>query len=155
MRVIDHSHHFQTDNPHLIFAILKNHQKFQKLAEFSLDNAMIEIERLRQLKENRLRKQSIDEAQPPILSPNSIHTLSEKAKGKQPEGSLSRTSSNSSMTQPPPPPHTTSPPIRQSSVSSINSTSSLPGVKNGFIPTDDWVRVTCLARVDNNTDIVF
>lgn len=106
---------------------------------------MIEIERSRQLKENRLRKQSIDEVQPPILSPNSIHTLSEKAKGKQPEGSLSRTSSNSSMTQPPP--------IRQSSGSSVNSISSLPGVKNGFIPTDDWVSVMCLARVDKNIDI--
>lgn len=130
-----------SNNPHLIFAILKNHQKFQKLAEFSLDNAMIEIERLRQLKENRLRRQSIDDAQPPVLSPTSLsgsHTLSEKAKGKLPEGSLSRTSSNSSMSQQQQT-RTGTPPIRQSSVSSINSTASLPGAKNGFIPTDDWI----------------
>lgn len=132
------------DNPHLIYAILKNHQKFQKLAEFSLDNAMIEIERLRQLKENRLRRQSIEDAQSPVLSSNSLsgsHALSEKAKGKLPEGSLSRTSSNSSMSQQQQQTRTGAPPIRQSSVSSINSTASLPGAKNGFIPTDDWVSI--------------
>lgn len=83
---------------------------------------MMEIERLRQLKETRHRRQSTDEPDSP---------LSEKAKGKLPETSLSRVSSNSSIS---PNPH------RQASISSISSTSSLPGAKNGFIPTDDWVR---------------
>lgn len=120
------------DNPNLIYAILRSHQKFQKLAEFSLDNAMIEIERLRQIKEassitNRMARHSIDEIQP-----DSPLALSEKAKGKLPEASLSRVSSTSSLAQPP---HS---PLRQSSVSSIASL--LPGAKNGFIPTDDWVK---------------
>lgn len=134
------------DNPNLIYAILRNHQKFQKLAELSLDNALIEIERLRQLKEasntNRLQRHSTDESQIP-MSPDSTSSnnsngipLSEKAKGKLPEGSLSRVSSTSSLAQASPPP------LRQSSISSVISTASLlPGAKNGFIPTDDWVNV--------------
>ncbi|KAI7892721.1 high-temperature-induced dauer-formation protein-domain-containing protein [Mucor mucedo] len=127
-----------SNNPNLIYAILRNHQKFQKLAEFSLDNALIEIERLRQSKEaatHRLPRHSIDEAAAGA-SPDSTASLplSEKAKGKLPEASLSRVSSTSSI-----PPATNSP-MRQSSVSSVLSTTSLlPGAKNGFIPTDDWI----------------
>lgn len=109
----------------MIYAILKNHQKFEKLAEFSLDNALIEIERIRQAKENRVAQQ---QRQP---SEESSGSMSEKAKGKLPEGSLSRASSSSSV-------HSL--PQRQSSVSSVSSIGSLlPGAKNGFIPTDDWV----------------
>jgi hypothetical protein len=119
----------------LIFAILRNHQKFQKLTEFSLDNALIEIECLNQLKENRLTRQSTDESQSSTAAAvdasntqDSI-ALSEKAKGKLPEGSLPRVASTSSIG-----------PHRQASVSSTSSTASLlPGAKNGFIPTDDWV----------------
>ncbi|EPB85631.1 hypothetical protein HMPREF1544_07625 [Mucor circinelloides 1006PhL] len=120
----------------LVYTILRNHQKFEKLAEFTLDHAMMEIERLHQAKENRLlqqqplqRQSSVD----PLPDPTSPGGLSEKAKGKLPEGSLSRTSSTSSL-------HSTAGPQRQSSVSSVSSVSSfLPGAKNGFIPTDDWV----------------
>ncbi|KAL0143234.1 high-temperature-induced dauer-formation protein-domain-containing protein [Mucor lusitanicus] len=134
---------FQYDNNiYLVYTILRNHQKFEKLAEFSLDNAMIEIERLRQLKESRLLQQQQQQQQQslqrqssvdPLPDPTSPGGLSEKAKGKLPEGSLSRTSSASSL-------QSTTGPQRQSSVSSVSSVSSfLPGAKNGFIPTDDWV----------------
>ncbi|CAO3656442.1 unnamed protein product [Mucor fragilis] len=134
------------NNIHLIYAILRNHQKFEKLAEFSLDNAMIEIERLRQLKESRLLQQQ-QQQQPlqrqssvdPLPDPTSPGGLSEKAKGKLPEGSLSRTSSASSL-QSTAAAAAAAGPQRQSSVSSVSSVSSfLPGAKNGFIPTDDWV----------------
>lgn len=106
---------------------------------------MTEIERLRQFKESRLLQhqqqqqqqqhniQIGDEQTPDSNSPGG---LSEKAKGKLPEGSLSRVSSTSSV-------HSSSAalPQRQSSVSSISSTGSLlPGAKNGFIPTEDWVK---------------
>lgn len=101
---------------------------------------MIEIERLRQLKENRLTRQSTDESQSPVTTAaagvgETATVLSEKAKGKLPEGSLSRVSSTSSVGA-----AGGNGPHRQASVSSISSTASLPGAKNGFIPTDDWVR---------------
>lgn len=119
------------DNPNLILAILRNQQKFERLADFSLDNAMIEIERLRLLKETSTNNRPSEEQQDAA----SI-TLSEKAKGKLPEGSLSRVSSTSSISQQQP----NNMPSRQVSLSSIASTASLlPGVKNGFTPTDDWV----------------
>lgn len=116
----------------MILAILHNQQKFERLAEFSLDNAMIEIERLRQLKETSANNRPSEEQQ----DATSI-TLSEKAKGKLPEGSLSRVSSTSSISQQQ---QNNNMPSRQVSLSSIASTASLlPGVKNGFTPTDDWV----------------
>lgn len=100
---------------------------------------------MRQLKEasaaNRQRQSSDDSQQHQITSPDSVSSipLSEKAKGKLPEGSLSRVSSTSSISQQP------SMPIRQASLSSITSTASLlPGVKNGFTPTDDWVKLNHL-----------
>lgn len=120
----------------MIFTILRNHQKFEKLAEFSLDNALIEIERLHQAKENRILQRQSSAEQP--ADPSSPGGMSEKAKGKLPENPLSRQSSTSSLqsngngsqyhSQ------------RQSSVSSVSSVGSfLPGAKNGFIPTDDWI----------------
>lgn len=125
----------------MIFAILRDHQKFEKLANFNLENALIETERLRLLKESRLVQQhrhSIDEQIPDPTSPGG---LSEKARGKLPEASsLSRVSSTSSI-------HSSGAPLpqRQSSVSSISSTGSLlPGAKNGFIPTEDWVTLVKL-----------
>ncbi|GAA5806668.1 hypothetical protein MFLAVUS_000016 [Mucor flavus] len=121
-----------SNNPNLILAILHNQQKFERLAEFSLDNAMIEIERLRQLKETSANNRPSEEQQ----DATSI-TLSEKAKGKLPEGSLSRVSSTSSISQQQ---QNNNMPSRQVSLSSIASTASLlPGVKNGFTPTDDWI----------------
>ncbi|RCH99794.1 hypothetical protein CU098_000310, partial [Rhizopus stolonifer] len=50
-----------SNNPGLVYAILRSHRKFQRLAEFSLDNALIEIERARQAKESRLPRQSSEE----------------------------------------------------------------------------------------------
>ncbi|KAI9273545.1 high-temperature-induced dauer-formation protein [Helicostylum pulchrum] len=120
-----------SNNPNLILAILRNQQKFESLADFSLDNAMIEIERLSLLKETSTNNRPSEEQQDAA----SI-TLSEKAKGKLPEGSLSRVSSTSSISQQQP----NNMPSRQVSLSSIASTASLlPGVKNGFTPTDDWI----------------
>ncbi|KAI7907919.1 high-temperature-induced dauer-formation protein-domain-containing protein [Cokeromyces recurvatus] len=113
-----------TNNPNLIFMILRYHQKFEKIAEFSLDNAIIEMERIRHLKETRLQQRES----------GGENGMSEKARGKLPEGSsLSRVSSNSSMQF-----------QRQQSSSSLSSMNSsgnlvLPGTKNGFIPTEDWV----------------
>lgn len=101
-------------NPHLIYAILRNHAKIQKLADFTLDNALIELDRIHNSEES------------PVVDTEDSR-LSEKAKGKMPEGSLSRTSSASSNV---------SHPARQQSMSSITT---LQGDKNKFTPTDDWV----------------
>ncbi|KAI9474145.1 MAG: high-temperature-induced dauer-formation protein-domain-containing protein [Benjaminiella poitrasii] len=108
-----------SNNPNLIFMILRHHQKFEKLAEFSLDNAVIEIEKIRQMKETattmRNQQQSTENG------------MSEKARGKLPEAGGSAIQCQ-----------------RQQSSSSLSSTNSnnnlvLPGAKNGFIPTEDWV----------------
>ncbi|KAI8372120.1 high-temperature-induced dauer-formation protein-domain-containing protein [Blakeslea trispora] len=116
LEAFNHILQFQfSNNPHFVYAILRGHRKFQKLAEFNLENGLMEIER-------HLKRQQEDGSQ------EGNHDLSEKAKGKLPE-SLSRVSSGSSGI-------TT--PQRQSSVSSIGSMA-LPGAKNGFIPTDQWV----------------
>ncbi|KAG0175125.1 hypothetical protein DFQ30_000608 [Apophysomyces sp. BC1015] len=148
-------------NPNLVYTIVRNHVKFEKLRDFTLESAVAEIERLRQLKEEKVRRVSPSVAPattttsppppPPIVQeptseendqpetasdkPSSdplTDELSEKAKGKLPEGSkLSRQSSQASLP---------SVPQRQPSVSSMVSTGSLlPGAKNGFIPTADWV----------------
>ncbi|KAI8062826.1 high-temperature-induced dauer-formation protein-domain-containing protein [Gilbertella persicaria] len=118
-----------SNNPGLVYAILRSHRKFQRLAEFSLDNALIEIERARQAKESRLPRQSSEEPGG-ATSPG----MSEKAKGKLPEVSLSRSSTGSSAQS------LQATPQRQPSVSSIGSAANLlPGAKNGFIPTDDWI----------------
>ncbi|CAO3665690.1 unnamed protein product [Rhizopus stolonifer] len=74
--------HFQyLDNPHFTFALLRNSQKFKKLADFNLDSAL--TERTKPIKE--LPKQTPEEE------------LSDKTQGKLPETPepLSRQSSNS------------------------------------------------------------
>ncbi|KAI8968903.1 high-temperature-induced dauer-formation protein-domain-containing protein [Mycotypha africana] len=138
--------HFQSaNNVYFIYTILRNQQRFQKLADFTLENALLDIERARL---NRLSLQQQPHHQGQLSSDDN---LSEKQKGKLPECALSRVSSTASVTsqqqlqeQPSSP---TKPQLRlmhrQSSVMSVNSITSnapLPGAKNGFIPTEEWVR---------------
>ncbi|KAI8350341.1 high-temperature-induced dauer-formation protein-domain-containing protein [Choanephora cucurbitarum] len=114
LEAFNHIIQFQfSNNPHFIYAVLRSHRKFEKLAEFNLENGLIEIER-------QLKRQQEDNLQ------EGHHDLSEKAKGKLPE-SLSGGSSGINTPQ------------RQPSVSSIGSMA-LPGAKNGFIPTDEWIQ---------------
>ncbi|KAF7723641.1 hypothetical protein EC973_001783 [Apophysomyces ossiformis] len=155
-----------SDNPNLVYSIVRNHAKFEKLRDFTLEGAVTEIEHLRQLKEEKLGRSAanpipattattttatisssssplqeasksqgrddIGSAAERLIEEAQTEELSEKAKGKLPENSkLSRHSSQASLP---------SMPERQASVSSMVSAGSLlPGAKNGFIPTADWV----------------
>jgi hypothetical protein len=112
-----------------MYFILRHHQKFEKLSEFTLDNAILEI--------NQVRPSTVRADDPEAHEQNeSSNGLSDKAKGKLPEGaSISRVSSSSSIQS------QRQGPVRQSSTSSIQSVVNLlPGAKNGFIPTEHWVR---------------
>lgn len=92
-------------NSRFVYALVRNALKFQKLADFNLDAALSEKS------SNIARKHATDDEA----------GLSEKAKGKLPEGStLTRHSSSSSQLQ--------------------SNNVSFPGIKNGFIPTENWVR---------------
>ncbi|KAI8877401.1 hypothetical protein K501DRAFT_337444 [Backusella circina FSU 941] len=122
-----------SNNPQMMYFILRSHQKFEKLSEFTLDNAVLEIEKSRQSKLAAKSDDNTENSNNDQRETNSL--LSEKAKGKLPEGaSLSRVSSSSSIQS------QRQEPVRQSSVSSIHSLGNLlPGAKNGFIPTENWV----------------
>lgn len=157
------------DNPNLVYAIVRNNTRFEKLRDFTLDGAIAEVERIRQLKEEKLRQNSNPAAttQPSGESPASEATttapsggdtsksnsdaegLSDKARGKRPESTSpqqphnaandhnneSSTEGNSDTIRTP---TTPTMPQRQASSTSLSS-AVLPGAKNGFIPTEDWV----------------
>ncbi|CEI93251.1 hypothetical protein RMCBS344292_07490 [Rhizopus microsporus] len=91
-------------NSRFVYTLVRNALKFQKLADFNLDAALSERS------SNIARKHATDDEA----------GLSEKAKGKLPEGStLTRHSSSSSQLQ--------------------SNNVLFPGIRNGFIPTQDWV----------------
>lgn len=159
-----------------MYAIVRNNTRFEKLRDFTLDGAIAEVERIRQLKEEKLRqsnnpaatpntttKPSGEENQTSEAAPTSggsggdtskssnsdAEGLSDKARGKRPESTspqqpqsgandhnndTSTEGNNDTMHTPMTP---TMPP-RQASSTSLSS-AVLPGAKNGFIPTEDWV----------------
>ncbi|KAI8980299.1 high-temperature-induced dauer-formation protein-domain-containing protein [Pilobolus umbonatus] len=112
-----------SSNPHLIYAVIRNHQKIQKLADFNLDNATTELDRQYQAKESN--RPSVDEQSAILPIEMDGERMSEKAKGKLPEGSISRTSSVSSG-------------VSNVQTPTIASTL-LPGTRSGFVPTEEWV----------------
>lgn len=129
------------DNPNLVYAIVRNHTKFEKLRDFTLEKAIAEIERAQQRKQEKTvlndnkSSESVNTTNSAAESGSNPKTdqdgLSEKARGKLPESA-----STSSLQQP----QTGAQPERQASGSSTASvTSILPGAKNGFIPTEQWV----------------
>lgn len=114
------------------------------------------MDRLRQAKEDKLRRNSQQQQAPPTptsesSSPPAVDAsassaadddnkdenkdgLSEKARGKLPE-------SNASSSSSPQPNLNPMSPQRQASASSIASAVSLlPGAKHGFLPTEEWVQ---------------
>lgn len=149
-----------------MYAIVRNNTRFEKLRDFTLDGAIAEVERIRQLKEEKLRQSSN-----PTATPNTTTTrpsgeesqtseaaasdtsksnsdaegLSDKARGKRPESTSPQqpqngandpsTEGNNDTMQTP---MTPTMPQRQASSTSLSS-AVLPGAKNGFIPTEDWV----------------
>ena len=191
------------DNPNMLYALVRTNAKFERLRDFNLEKAVGEIERVRQLKEEKLQRNkqqqtprissvpednksatSNDNTAPTTAaeavednnktddqkqvdepfkendsqkedkqeqqSPQQQDGLSEKARGKLPEstaehgsGSGSNSGSNNNNLAAPPLPLAAAP-ERQGSTSSFASTTStstvqLPGFKNGFIATEDWV----------------
>lgn len=148
-----------------MYAIVRNNTRFEKLRDFTLDGAIAEVERIRQLKEEKLRQNSNSAAttRPSGESHASEATttaasggdtsksnsdaegLSDKARGKRPENTSpqqphnaaneSSTEGNSDTIRTP---TTPTMPQRQASSTSLSS-AVLPGAKNGFIPTEDWV----------------
>ncbi|KAI9321708.1 high-temperature-induced dauer-formation protein-domain-containing protein [Dichotomocladium elegans] len=144
-----------SDNPNIVYAIVRSSNKFEKLRDFNLESAIAELDRIRQLKEEKQRQNAAASAlpaptssHPPVESkqqqqedaqPNAedaaapaTESLSDKARGKRPEGSSSAAELSSVGPQ------------RQMSTTSVSSMSTiatvLPGAKNGFLPTDSWVR---------------
>ncbi|KAI7852075.1 high-temperature-induced dauer-formation protein-domain-containing protein, partial [Circinella umbellata] len=163
-----------SDNPNMLYALVRTNSKFEKLRDFNLEKAIAEIERVRQLKEEKLLRNNQQQAPrissatednksvtssdntapttPTVVednnktddqkqvdeqskedasqkndkqeqqSPQEQDGLSEKARGKLPESTTENASSTSSLAS------TTS-----------TSTVQLPGAKNGFTATEDWV----------------
>jgi hypothetical protein len=88
---------------------VRNHRKFERLQDFSLENALLEVEKVQPLKES------------------TSDGTTESVEGKK-ELWFQRPGSDQSTR-------------RNSSQSSIHSiTNPLPGSKNGFIPTEEWVK---------------
>lgn len=145
----------QLDNLTLVYEILRHRKRFEKLRTFTLESALEEMERTRLSNEEKTRHSRPSPApsahtatkinnEPEHSSglPLSPHEgLSEKAKGKLPEGSLteaSRTPSSSSLQS------SAGAPQRQNSAagSTLSEISLLPGAKHGFLPTEEWVSGT-------------
>ncbi|ORZ03659.1 high-temperature-induced dauer-formation protein-domain-containing protein [Syncephalastrum racemosum] len=151
-----------SDNANLVYAIVRSHSKFEKLRDFTLEGALADMDRLRQAKEDKLRRNSQQQQQqqqhqapptptsesssPPAMDTNEAPNadndgkdenkdgLSEKARGKLPESNASSSSSPQTKLHP-------MSPQRQASASSIASAVSLlPGAKHGFLPTEEWVQ---------------
>ncbi|KAI9268708.1 high-temperature-induced dauer-formation protein-domain-containing protein, partial [Sporodiniella umbellata] len=101
-----------SDNPYFVCAILRNSQKFKRLANFNLDNAL--IEKSKQIKE--LRRQKSAEEQ---------KTRDAAREGEQEVEQLEAISRQSSSS---------SNPIPSNQVSLEH----LSGAKNGFNPTHEW-----------------
>ncbi|CAI2180637.1 19593_t:CDS:10 [Funneliformis geosporum] len=171
-----------SDNPHLIYAILRSPKCFEDLSEFTLAKGLIDIKKIQAAKEQRKKqvriaamektselsevKNSQDELSRPSMSDNESNLstqkdedrgeinekpelqassniditsqdsqieisdhdlvpLSEKARGKLPEGvtAASRRKSNDS--------------IKSNSINNIVPTFAVG--KSGFVPTEDWV----------------
>ncbi|KAI8878046.1 hypothetical protein K501DRAFT_259354 [Backusella circina FSU 941] len=100
------------DNPHLVYAIIRNHRKFERLHEFSLKNALLEVEKAYLLKESASEETTTN-------NNDSMEVKKELSFQRPGAGQFTQ---------------------RHSSLSSVHSISTLfPGVKNGFIPTEEWV----------------
>jgi len=133
--------HQQSHNPILTYAIIRNHTKFENLQKFDLQKALKEQEDRRRLKEEKLptsdsAKTSLEATTPTTPSgsfsvgdedeeeddePQETKPLSEKARGKLPEG----------VTIP-----------RRESAMSLRSNPDIlsPGInKKDFYPTEQWV----------------
>ena len=159
-----------------MYAIVRNNTRFEKLRDFTLDGAIAEVERIRQLKEEKLRQNSnpatassattrpsgenhTSEAAATHPAASNDDTsksnsdaegLSDKARGKRPESTSPQpqndhnddtsTEGNNDTIHTPTTP--TMPP-RQASSTSLSS-AVLPGAKNGFIPTEDWVSLVLM-----------
>ncbi|CAO3650512.1 unnamed protein product [Cunninghamella blakesleeana] len=127
-------YHF-ADNPNVIYAIVRNHDKFEKLFNFNLSSGLAEIEHLRKLREER--RQSTSSATPttttdanPPIDPSSI---------------------NNDLSSPSP-----SPSIQQDQESSTTTSDAIAGLNKSpssskspslfgsyplqrFVPTEEWV----------------
>ncbi|KAH8554602.1 high-temperature-induced dauer-formation protein-domain-containing protein [Umbelopsis sp. PMI_123] len=153
-----------TDNPNLIYAMIRAHIKFEKLRDFTLASALQEIKRIQLAKEEKRRKsqqlqhdsaESTDLAQSELTVPpqeaseqTEDKALSEKARGKRKEQQSSAPDAKSEAEQSAANEHPTevtegTDPAellrRQSSASSIMSQTIVPGSRSRFTPTQDWI----------------
>ncbi|KAI9279691.1 high-temperature-induced dauer-formation protein-domain-containing protein [Umbelopsis sp. AD052] len=158
-----------TDNPNVIYALIRAHSKFEKLRDFTLAGALQDITRIELAKEEKRRKsqqmpgethESTDttrvaqaESTAPSLESSEQtadqQALSEKARGKRKEEDPSAASDAAPETavpavnEPPAVATVVSDPSehlrRQSSASSIMSQTLAPGNRSRFTPTQAWV----------------
>ncbi|KAL0089759.1 high-temperature-induced dauer-formation protein-domain-containing protein [Phycomyces blakesleeanus] len=154
-----------SDNPSFIYAIVRNHKKFERLRDMTMENALEDIENSRLLKEGAQRSQHIP-ASPshsiPPLSPSKEVSGSPftESGGDVSESEISATTrvsgelgldQVSDKVRGKRPEHLLSrgtsegslsfQGFRQGRSSSVVSTASLmPGAKHGFTPTEEWVQ---------------
>ncbi|OAD76099.1 hypothetical protein PHYBLDRAFT_180518 [Phycomyces blakesleeanus NRRL 1555(-)] len=128
-----------SDNPSFIYAIVRNHKKFERLRDMTMENALEDIENSRLLKEGAQRSQHIP-ASPshsiPPLSPSKEVSGSPftESGGDVSESEISattRVSGELGLDQ-------VSDKGRSSSV--VSTASLMPGAKHGFTPTEEWVQ---------------
>ncbi|KAL0097800.1 high-temperature-induced dauer-formation protein-domain-containing protein [Phycomyces blakesleeanus] len=147
-----------TDNPNFVYAIVRNHAKFERLRDLSFTNALAEIERLRQLKESKIQTDQGPEENKSVVETNngpdvnkSQESLAENPSSPRNTGSNSEGNSEESqaiqntklfaqgLSESPEGQDFSRTPQRQGSISSTISTPSvLPGAKHGFVPTEEW-----------------
>jgi hypothetical protein len=141
--------HQQSHNPIFTYAIIRNHAKFQALQKFDLQRASKELEERRRPKEEKppapdSAKASLDVPTPTTptgafsvgdeedeedAEHQETKPLSEKARGKLPEGVVI--------------------PRRESALSLRSNSDMLsPGVdRKDFIPTEQWVIISCIMLI--------
>ncbi|KAI9026658.1 high-temperature-induced dauer-formation protein-domain-containing protein [Phycomyces nitens] len=147
-----------TDNPNFVYAIVRNHAKFEKLRDLSFTSALAEMERLRQLKESKIQSnQEVEENKlaekakdisEDIKKQGDVDgdsgttkdiqaNLEDDSEGLQPQSArlLSQDLSESPESQESP---ARSPQREGSIASTISTPSVLPGAKHGFTPTEEW-----------------
>ncbi|KAJ2956045.1 hypothetical protein NQZ79_g8054 [Umbelopsis isabellina] len=157
-----------TDNPNLIYAIIRAHSKFEKLRDFTLSTAIEEIARVQAAKEERQRQNQ----QPPLSQPGNVaneskvevednskkpeqedadvvldQQLSDKAKGKLKEQTTPANGDAAAevsvedkvVLETSVKANATEVLQRQSSTSSILSQTLAPPNKSRFTPTQDWI----------------
>ncbi|KAI9303824.1 high-temperature-induced dauer-formation protein-domain-containing protein [Cunninghamella echinulata] len=120
-------YHF-ADNPNFIYAIVRNHEKFEKLFNFTLSSGLAEIEHLRKLREERRQSTSSATATDITTSTEPINSNDSSSPSIQ-QDQESSTATNDETA------------IEQNKSPSSSKSPSLFGSYSlqRFVPTEEWV----------------